>query len=65
MKRTILAVLLFILVISGLAVIPLGYYLYFKPNNNVFLSFSEERLYLVIEGEQAISGISQSFWKGR
>jgi spore germination protein YaaH len=64
MKRTILAVLLFILVISGLAVIPLGYYLYFKPNNNVVPAFSEGELYLVIEGEQAISGNKPKLLEG-
>ena len=49
MKRTILAVFLLILVLAGLAVIPLGFYLYYKPNNNVVPAFSEGELVLIVE----------------
>ncbi|NMB33818.1 MAG: glycoside hydrolase [Clostridium sp.] len=53
MKRIILAISLSILVISGLAAIPLGYYLYLKPNNSTIPAFSEgDDAILVVEGEQ-------------
>lgn len=55
MKRIVLAVFLVVLILASLAVIPVGYYLYFKPNNNVVPAFGEGGLVLVVEGEQVIS----------
>jgi len=54
-----------VVLLAVLAAIPLaGYYLYFKPNDEVVPAFAEGELVLVVEGEKVLSKNSPKILEG-
>lgn len=64
MKKKVLGCFLIVLFLVVLASIPLGYYLYFKPNDNVVPAFVEGELILVVEGERVVSKNAPKLMEG-
>jgi len=65
-EKEILGCFVIVVLLAVLAAIPLaGYYLYFKPNDEVVPAFAEGELVLVVEGERYFQRTAQRFWKVR
>ncbi|ABN54093.1 MAG TPA: glycoside hydrolase [Hungateiclostridium thermocellum] len=65
MKKKILGCFVIVVLLAVLAAIPLaGYYLYFKPNDEVVPAFAEGELVLVVEGEKVLSKNSPKILEG-
>jgi len=55
MKKKIIGCFVIALLLALVAIIPVGYYLYFKPNDNVVPAFLEGELVLLVEGDRVVS----------
>ncbi|RXE58105.1 glycosyl hydrolase family 18 protein [Acetivibrio mesophilus] len=55
MKKKIIGCFVIVLLLALVAIIPVGYYLYFKPNDNVVPAFLEGELVLLVEGDRVVS----------